>query len=208
MKKFIFPLIIVVIVLSTTFLAQTFVKKQTISQVTPSENSTPTNKTSHTCTGKVVPELTEGPYYSPNTSQKTDLFEEGIPGEKITLTGYVLDTNCQPISHAWLDFWQADGSGTYDNTGYKLRGYQFTDENGKYTLQTVIPGEYPGRTPHIHVKVRAQENTPIITTQLFIPGESGNETDSIFDSSLIIEITNTENGKVGNFDFVINNPVE
>ncbi len=90
-------------------------------------------------------------------------------GTKIIVTGYVLTTDCEPIANAWLDFWQADDQGAYDNAGYRLRGHLFADETGRYTLETIVPGEYPGRTPHIHVKVQAP-NGQILTSQIYFPG--------------------------------------
>ena len=101
-------------------------------------------------------ESDEGPYYKSGSPGKTRLFEDGIPGDKLTLSGHVRDVNGNPVSHAWVDFWQADGRGEYDNAGYLLRGHQYTDNAGKYSLETVVPGGYFSRTPHIHVKVRAK----------------------------------------------------
>ena len=122
------------------------------------------------CTSPAAPSpaMTEGPYYKPDTPERKSLVEPGMPGTKLTLTGYVLDTNCQPVANAWMDFWQADASGAYDNQGYTLRGHQFTDENGRYQLDTVVPGLYPGRTEHIHVKIQVPDG-PVFTTQLFFP---------------------------------------
>lgn len=154
-------------------------------------------------TGKATPAAAEGPYYKANSPEKTRLYEEGVPGERLTLTGYVYDTNGRPIARAWLDFWQADGNGKYDNSGYILRGHQYTDGSGKYTLDTVLPGAYPGRTPHIHVKVRANDKSPILTTQLFIPGEAMNQTDFIYQDALLMDMKDTAGGKSAAFDFVL-----
>jgi len=66
--------------------------------------------------------------------------------------------------------------GCMTNTGYRLRGHQFTDEAGRYALETVVPGLYPGRTRHLHVKVQAP-NQPVLTTQLYFPGQPSNATD-------------------------------
>ena len=140
-----------------------------------------------------TPALTEGPYYKRNSPERTSLLEPGTKGAKIVLVGYVLSTNCKPVAHAWLDFWQADGAGVYDNTGYGLRGHQFTDSAGRYYLETVLPGEYPGRTEHIHVKIQAP-NAAILTTQLFFPGVARNDRDSIFDPALIVSVPNPESG--------------
>ena len=118
------------------------------------------------------------------------------------LTGYVLTTDCQPVPGAFLDFWQTDDQGAYDNAGYRMRGHQFTDENGRYSLETVLPGLYPGRTRHIHVKVQAP-GTPVLTSQLFFPGDAGNQTDRIFDPALLVDVRKTPQGLVGMFNFVL-----
>jgi len=127
-----------------------------------------------------------------------------MAGTQLVLTGYVLTPDCQPVAHALLDFWQADADGVYDNTGYTLRGHQFTDEKGFYQLTTVIPGLYPGRTEHIHFKVQAP-NGPILTSQLFFPGVPNNTSDSIFDPSLVITITDESSTMVrATFNFIVN----
>jgi protocatechuate 3,4-dioxygenase beta subunit len=150
-----------------------------------------------------TPAQTEGPYYKPNSPERTSLLEAGMDGTKLIVTGYVLTKDCQPIAHAWLDFWQADDKGNYDNAGYRLRGHLFTDEQGHYTLETIFPGEYPGRTQHIHVKAQAP-NGPILTTQIYFPGEPGNARDSIFDPALLANMQDTANGKVATFNIVLN----
>lgn len=129
------------------------------------------------------------------------MVEKGTVGSPITLTGFVYDTNCRPIAGAWLDFWQADGAGNYDNVGYKLRGHQYTGEDGKYILETVVPGQYPGRTPHIHVKLRVNEASPVLTTQLFLPNAAQNQQDSIFDGRLVVSLS--EDKKTASFNFVL-----
>lgn len=123
-------------------------------------------------------------------------------GTRLLLTGYVVTTGCQPVANALVDFWQTDAQGQYDNEGYRMRGRQFTDENGRYILETVIPGEYPGRTAHIHVKVQAPGG-PMLTSQLFIPGAAGNQTDRIFDQRLLITLIEGPEGMLGTFDFVV-----
>jgi hypothetical protein len=62
-----------------------------------------------------------------------------------------------------------------------------------------VPGIYPGRTEHIHVKVQAP-NSVLVTTQLFFSGVSQNARDGIYDSSLPLNIT--DNGD-GTFNFVV-----
>jgi protocatechuate 3,4-dioxygenase beta subunit len=152
---------------------------------------------------QLTPGKEEGPYYSAGSPETKRLWSTDISGEKLTLSGKVMDIKGNPLVGAWLDFWQADGNGRYDNEGYTLRGHQYTDKNGSYTLETVIPGKYPGRTPHIHVKAGANEKTPTLTTQLFIPGISTNQRDFLFLESLLIKIAETPKGKMGTFDFVV-----
>jgi protocatechuate 3,4-dioxygenase beta subunit len=120
----------------------------------------------------------------------------------MVLTGYVLSRRCQPMARALLDFWQADDQGQYDNAGYRCRGHQFTDEAGRYRLETVVPGLYPGRTRHFHVKVQVP-NRPILTTQLYFPGERRNARDGIFNSALLMAIQDTANGQLARFNFIL-----
>jgi protocatechuate 3,4-dioxygenase beta subunit len=139
------------------------------------------------CDGQLTPAQTEGPYYTPNTPERANLREAGIPGTPMVLTGRVFDADCQPIAGAKVDFWQTDGEGNYDNAGYRMRGHQFTDDAGRYRLETVLPGEYPGRTPHIHVKVFAPEGAELLTSQIYLPGISDQVPDGIYDPALLAE---------------------
>jgi protocatechuate 3,4-dioxygenase beta subunit len=106
------------------------------------------------------------------------------------------------VERALIDFWQADDRGNYDNDGYRLRGHQFTDGQGRYELTTVVPGVYPGRTRHIHVKVQAPDG-PVLTTQLYFPGEAQNESDGIFQEECLIDVRDAAEGKAGTFTFVV-----
>jgi protocatechuate 3,4-dioxygenase beta subunit len=149
-----------------------------------------------------TPSQIEGPYYKRNSPQRTSLLEPGITGMTLVVTGSVLSRDCQPIVHALVDFWQADAQGVYDNAGAKLRGHQFTDEAGHFSLETVVPGLYPGRTRHLHVKVQAP-NQPILTTQLYFPGEPSNATDGLFNPHLLMTVQDTNNGQAAMFNFVL-----
>jgi len=150
----------------------------------------------------VTPPQTAGPFYTPNSPERTSLREPGITGTPLTVTGFVLTTSCQPVAGALVDFWHADDSGQYDNVGYKLRGHQFTDAQGRYTLETIVPGLYPGRTRHIHVKVQAP-NQPVLTTQLYFPDEPANARDGLFDSALLMDLLATDEEQAATFNFVL-----
>lgn len=130
---------------------------------------------------------TEGPYFTPNSPERTSLIEPGIEGKPLVLTGYVYSTGCQPVGKALLDVWHCDANGVYDNEGYRLRGHLFTDADGLFRLETIEPGIYTGRTRHIHLKVQAP-NGPVLTTQLYFPNQPENARDGIFDPALLVEL--------------------
>nr|BFD83802.1 dioxygenase [Streptomyces sp. Xyl84] len=144
----------------------------------------------------------EGPYFKPNSPLRTNLVTSGINGTPLTVSGYVFGRNCVPLSGVLLDFWQADDAGNYDMAGYTLRGHQFTDGKGAFSLTTIVPGLYPGRTRHIHVKAQAP-GQPVLTTQLYFPGEPRNNTDTLFDAALLMNVRGAGGGKEGTFDFVL-----
>lgn len=138
---------------------------------------------------------TEGPYYRPDTPERNSFFEEGMPGTRLVLVGYVLDQNCQPLPNAWLDFWQADANGEYDNTGYRLRGHQLTDAQGRYYLETILPGLYSSRPiEHIHVKVRPEGGREI-TSQLYFPQQPVD--------GLTVNLEDRGEYMVGYFNFIV-----
>ena len=151
------------------------------------------------CDDHPTPDQTEGPYWTPNSPERSDFTGDGAPGQPMTLTGTVVDTACRPVAGALLDFWHCDGAGNYDTKGYKLRGHQYSDGNGAFRLRTVKPGLYPGRTRHFHVKVRPPGGK-VLTTQLYFPGEPGNRTDTIYRPEL--EMTVAVNGDAS-FTFVV-----
>jgi protocatechuate 3,4-dioxygenase beta subunit len=153
-------------------------------------------------TDDITPPQTAGPFYKPRSPERKSLLEPGIQGTRIVLEGNVRSTKCKPIQRALVDFWQADGNGAYDNASFRLRGHQFADSAGKYRLETVVPGIYPGRTRHFHVRVQAP-NRPALTTQLYFPGEPANKRDSIFHPKLVIALRDSAGAQAAHFDFVL-----
>lgn len=157
----------------------------------------PTRAATPAC-GRQTPSQMEGPFFTPNSPRRNNIVDRGVMGTSLVLTGRVLDRACKPIANALLDFWQCDARGDYDNKGFRLRGHQFTDANGFYRLETIVPGTYPGRTPHIHVKVQ-RSGGRILTTQLYLEDHPGNDRDFLFDHRLIME--RGANGL--SFDFIL-----
>jgi protocatechuate 3,4-dioxygenase beta subunit len=150
-----------------------------------------------------TPELTEGPYFTPSSPLRKSIVPAGARGTRLTLSGRVLTTAGKPVARALVDFWQASAAGAYDNSGYRFRGHQLTNALGRYTLYTVVPGIYPGRTRHIHVKVQAP-GEPVLTTQLFFPGVAWNRSDGIFTSECLVRRWRLGRGRrLATFDFVL-----
>jgi protocatechuate 3,4-dioxygenase beta subunit len=170
-----------------------------VAAATPSPTPSATPCAAHA----VTPAVTEGPYFKAGSPERSALYESGMAGTHLVLIGHVLTAGCQPVTGAVLDFWQADAGGSYDNSGYRLRGHQTVAADGTFRLETVIPGLYPGRTEHIHVKVQAPGG-PVLTTQLFFPGVASNAGDSIFAPALLITLTDAaDGGKAGAYDFYL-----
>ena len=181
---------------------------------TPTANSAPSASTpaldtspsalaraSGSCPSPTVAE-TEGPYFRAGSPERTSFVEPGMAGTRLHLTGRVVKADCSPIAGSELDFWHADASGHYDNSGYRLRGHEFTDAHGNFSLDTIVPGLYPGRTRHIHVKVHPP-GASTLTTQLYFPGEARNAQDSLFNSALLLDVRDEDGGKSASFTFVL-----
>ena len=145
---------------------------------------------------------TEGPYFKPSSPERIELLEPEMPGQPIELVGFVLTRACRPVAGALLDFWQADAKGEYDNSGFRLRGHQFTDAEGRVRLRSIVPGVYTGRTRHIHVKVQPSGGR-VLTTQLYFPGEAKNRSDGLFRKELLVKTAKSEGWLAGRFDFVV-----
>ncbi|WP_373232376.1 stalk domain-containing protein [Cohnella sp.] len=134
-------------------------------------------------------QVTQGPYYVTGTSELMagNLNYDNLTGEKIKVQGYVYAgaSGTTPVAGAKVEIWHADDSGSYQPNGngaassfstddISLRGYVMTDENGYYEYTTIYPGEYSGRTRHIHTNTTANGYKGVIT-QLIIPSLSGDQ---------------------------------
>jgi protocatechuate 3,4-dioxygenase beta subunit len=132
------------------------------------------------------PEVTEGPYWIANHLTRRDI-TDGRPGLPLALRVTVVDADtCKPIHGADVEIWHADAVGVYsgyignvppsgagghatpNNSKRFLRGHQKSDSQGRVRFDTVYPGWYRGRTPHIHMKVHAGGSV-VHTGQLFFP---------------------------------------
>ena len=103
----------------------------------------------------VRPEQTEGPFFDDRMPQRSDI-RAGKPGVPLQLTLNVSQLKngaCAPLAGAVVDLWHCDAEGEYSDSTF-LRGYQSTDASGAVKFTTIYPGWYPGRTVHIHFKIR------------------------------------------------------
>jgi protocatechuate 3,4-dioxygenase beta subunit len=147
-------------------------------------------------------EQIEGPYFKPRSPRRDDLVIEGAQGKIVVLEGSVLSRSCRPIGGALLDLWHADEVGDYDNSGFRYRAHVFSDGSGRYRFRTILPGLYPGRTRHYHLKVQAPQR-PILTTQLYFPNERMNARDGFFSDSLVMRFEDAASGATARFDFIL-----
>jgi protocatechuate 3,4-dioxygenase beta subunit len=140
--------------------------------------------------------LTEGPFYPDELPLERDadlvrLVGSSAPaqGEITELTGRVLDPAGAPLRGVQVEIWQCDALGRYHHVGDSLgldpgfQGYGQTlsDAAGRYRFRTIRPVPYPGRTPHIHFKLRG-DGVAGLTTQMFVRGDPGNARDGIYRS--------------------------
>ncbi len=152
---------------------------------------------------KATPAASQGQDFKPGAPERSSLVEPGLTGTKLVLTGSVSGLTCGPIKRARLDFWQADARGVYDASGYRLRGHEFTDANGRYRLETIVPGQHGKEAPHLHVKVQPA-GKPGLTTRLFLPDQALNRTDAQFREELVMKVSGGPAGKTATFDIVLN----
>jgi len=106
----------------------------------------------------------EGPFYTPNAPERARI------GRGLVVAGVVRTTgSCAPVPRARIEWWQANPQGQYDDAH---RATQAADAEGKYRFETNFPGIYPGRPPHLHVKISAPGHRAL-TTQLYPkPGQT------------------------------------
>lgn len=148
--------------------------------------------------GLPTPEDIEGPFYKPGAPLRANLVEPDSSAEKLIVTGLVLSMSaCRPLAGVRLDFWHANDKGEYDALGFRYRGIVETDAQGRYRLETNLPPPYLGRPRHIHVKTQARGG-PLLTTQLYFPGESRGA-----DRALIVKPGPAGPIRTVRYDFVI-----
>jgi protocatechuate 3,4-dioxygenase beta subunit len=144
----------------------------------------------------LTPKQTEGPFYPDHLPLDTDndllvINDAMTPavGEVTYVSGRILDVKENPIRNAVVEIWQCDNNGAYlhtktGNADKKDKNFQgfgrfVTGSSGEYLFRTIKPVPYPGRTPHIHYKIK-RGGKELLTTQLYIKGHPGNPKDGIW----------------------------
>lgn len=169
----------------------------------------------------LTPSMTEGPYFVDTRFDRPDIRgdQAGVP-LKLRVNLLDVDDDCAPYPGAVVDVWQCNAQGVYSDVsdpasgetveGTWLRGLQRTDDRGQAGFTTIFPGWYPGRTVHIHLKVRTFQGnatTYNFTSQLFFPEDltrqvmedvpaysrpepmtTTNANDGIFDPHLVLDL--------------------
>jgi len=175
-----------------------------------------------------TPRQTAGPFYPVDWDGDIDWDLVRVAGEdaralgQVThLQGRVTDLGGAPIAGARVEIWQCDANGRYRHPGddrsatrdpaFQGRGRVVTDGQGRYRFRTIRPVPYPGRTPHIHFRVIAEDGRELIT-QMYVAGEPQNERDFLFsrlrDPSRVLVSLNPadsieQGALVGTFDIVM-----
>jgi protocatechuate 3,4-dioxygenase beta subunit len=135
----------------------------------------------------ITAEVTEGPYFVSGTRALVDgnLNYDNLKGTLIAISGHVYQglDNSKPVANAKIEIWHTDSAGAYHPNGngpttnygateISLRGFVMTDAQGAYRFTSIYPGEYSGRTRHIHIKVTPAGGVTM-TSQLIIPSLQG-----------------------------------
>jgi len=145
-----------------------------------------------------TPAATEGPFYPTPAMRRADVDNDLVKiigqvqeagGEVMMLKGRVLDHGGAPLADHRVEIWQCDMNGKYLHSGdrqsiefdpaFQGFGHDITGPDGRYEFRTIKPVTYPGRTPHIHVKV-FNDGRELLTTQFYIEGHPTNDRDRIF----------------------------
>jgi protocatechuate 3,4-dioxygenase, beta subunit len=174
-----------------------------------------------------TPAQMEGPYYPraiPADADDDLLRVAGQPrearGQVLLLGGTVRGRDGAPMAGARVQIWQADAAGIYlhpgdarfgeRDPGFQGYGATRTTEAGGYAFRTIRPGLYPGRTPHIHMRVTSPDGRLELTTQAYFPDSSGNDRDILLRSLgaaeralLMVELTPMDAGARARFNIVL-----
>lgn len=149
----------------------------------------------------LTPAVRDAAGFKAGSPQRTSLVEAGAQGAKVIVSGFVIGLKCGRVKDARLDFWQTDARGAYDMQGFRFRGHQLTDAEGRYRLETIMPGPVGKRAPHLGVRLTPPGQPPL-TTLLFFPDEPRNASDPQVAPKLVMK--RAGDNQSFRFDFILN----
>ncbi|HEV2762682.1 MAG TPA: hypothetical protein VGV38_06780 [Pyrinomonadaceae bacterium] len=137
-----------------------------------------------------------GPFYRAGAPWTSRLCSPEEPGEPLLVAGRVTAADtCRPVAGALLDVFQADAEGRYDSQRpgftpetFHLRGRMKADAEGRYRIETVLPGLYPGRARHIHFVVSAPGYAPLVT-ECYFEGDPRAASDPLVRRPLVLPLS-------------------
>lgn len=152
---------------------------------------------------KATPAVAADKTYKAGSPARTSFVEPRTAGATpLSLAGTVTGLTCGRIKGARVDIWHADATGVYDMTGQRYRGYQLTDAEGRFHLDTIVPGVSAGRARHLGVNVQVPGKANF-WTELFFPDEAANARDTRFNPALTLRVRQEKTGRVATFDIVL-----
>jgi len=156
------------------------------------------------------PEETAGPF---PIKTPADWVRENIIGDRagvplmMTFTIQNTNDNCSPLQGALVDIWQCDAKGNYSEysgqldgnftNNHFLRGRQTTDANGNASFISIYPGWYPGRTPHLHLEIKDNNNRSLLITQVSFPEDVSSTVYATAEYKGAADTNNSNDGIVG-----------
>jgi protocatechuate 3,4-dioxygenase beta subunit len=178
-----------------------------------------------------TPAQTEGPFYPNKLPLDTDndllIINDNITpavGAVTHLSGRVFDAKGNPVRNALVEIWQVDNHAVYIHTrcpnqekrdrNFQGFGRFLTASSGEYYFRTIKPVPYPGRTPHIHFKIK-KGGKELLTTQCYVKGERRNARDGIFQeikgaqarAAVLVDFAPVKDSRIGEltarFDIVL-----
>jgi len=158
-----------------------------------------------------------GPYFVEDAPIRTVIAHPDEPGQRLYISGRILQNDCEtPISGAMLEVWQANDAGCYsinlecttgnpENDEYNLRGKMFSNTNGQYAFETILPGNYASRPMHIHIKITTPDGE-ILVSQIYFDSDPLCDTDPWCQDAgeRILALQEESSGLYGQLDIVMN----
>jgi len=116
--------------------------------------------------------------------------DAGVTGERVTLTGRIVDADGQPVNDAMVEIWQANAHGKYRHPedtrdlpveqGFTGFGRVYTDADGRFRVRTIKPGRVPGpdgvpQAPHLNVTILMRGLLKHLITRVYFPDDANDD---------------------------------